>query len=76
MKVRPDDVQRVLNDVRTMKGKQDSVNSKLEAVKRENELLWLEIANLRQKHMKQQQIVNKVSSTMSLASKMSSEIAK
>ena len=30
---------------------------------RENEALWREVANLRQKHMKQQQIVNKVEFT-------------
>lgn len=33
---------------------------------RENKLLWREVAMLRQKHHKQQQIVNKVSFTINL----------
>ncbi len=34
MKVKSDDVQRVLLDVRQMKGKQENINSKLETLKR------------------------------------------
>ncbi len=34
MKVKPDDVHRVLSDVRSMKGKQESFNSKLDNLKR------------------------------------------
>lgn len=47
-------------DVRGMKGKQENVDSRLNTMKRENEALWREVASLRQKHMKQQQIVNKL----------------
>ena len=43
-----------------MKGKQETVDSRLNSMKRENEALWREVAALRQKHMKQQQIVNKL----------------
>lgn len=43
-----------------MKGKQENVDSRLTTMKRENEALWREVASLRQKHMKQQQIVNKL----------------
>ena len=43
-----------------MKGAQESVDTRLSAMKRENETLWREVASLRQKHMKQQQIVNKL----------------
>jgi len=43
-----------------MKGKQETVDSRLNTMKRENEALWREVAALRQKHMKQQQIVNKL----------------
>lgn len=50
----------VLADVRSMKGKQENVDSRLNTMKRENEALWREVASLRQKHMKQQQIVNKL----------------
>ena len=34
MKVKPDDVNRVLTDVRQMKGKQENMSSKLESMKR------------------------------------------
>lgn len=50
----------ILADVRSMKGKQENVDSRLNTMKRENEALWREVASLRQKHMKQQQIVNKL----------------
>lgn len=43
-----------------MKGRQEHVDSKLGAMKHENEALWRELAMLRQKHIKQQQIVNKL----------------
>ena len=51
---------KVLTEVKSMKGRQDSVDTQLSAMKRENEVLWREVAILRQKHLKQQQIVNKV----------------
>jgi heat shock transcription factor 1 len=47
-------------DVRQMKGKQETMDSKLGTMKRENEALWRELSALRQKHAKQQQIVSKV----------------
>lgn len=43
-----------------MRGRQDTLDSRFSAMKQENEALWREIAVLRQKHMKQQQIVNKL----------------
>ncbi|KAK3086118.1 hypothetical protein FSP39_013805 [Pinctada imbricata] len=55
-----DAVEKILGEVHEMKGKQDKMNNKLEAMKRENEVLWREVASLRQKHLKQQQIVNKL----------------
>nr|QMU23586.1 heat shock factor 1 [Sinonovacula constricta] len=54
------DVSRVLNDVQMMKGKQESFSNKMDRMKKENEALWREVASLRQKHLKQQQIVNKL----------------
>ncbi|KAG8240234.1 hypothetical protein J437_LFUL004694 [Ladona fulva] len=58
--VKPEIVSRVLQDVRQMKGRQETLDSRFNAMKRENEALWRELALLRQKHMKQQQIVNKL----------------
>lgn len=51
---------RVLSDVKLMKGRQDSLDNRFLSMKQENEALWREVAILRQKHMKQQQIVNKL----------------
>lgn len=51
---------KVITDIQVMKEKQETVNTKLQSMKRENELLWREVASLRQKHAKQQQIVNKL----------------
>ena len=53
-------VNRVLTEVKNMRGRQDTLDSRFSSMKQENEALWREIAILRQKHLKQQQIVNKV----------------
>lgn len=50
----------MLAEVRNMRGRQETLDNKLGAMKHENEALWRELALLRQKHMKQQQIVNKL----------------
>ena len=55
-------IARLYSEVKSMKSKQDSLDSHLNKMKRENESLWREVLVLRQKHAKQQQIVNKVSS--------------
>lgn len=53
-------VNRVLSEVKNMRGRQESLDTRFSAMKQENEALWREVAILRQKHMKQQQIVNKL----------------
>lgn len=53
-------VNKVLHEVKSMRGAQETFDSRLSVMKQENEALWREIASLRQKHMKQQQIVNKL----------------
>lgn len=58
--IKSDDLIRVLDDVKQLRGRQASVDSQLSAMKHENAVLWRELAILRQKHLKQQQIVNKV----------------
>ncbi|KAK7497650.1 hypothetical protein BaRGS_00011045 [Batillaria attramentaria] len=55
-----DEVSKVLSDVTQLRGKQENLTSSLDQLKRENEALWREVASLRQKHAKQQQIVNKL----------------
>ncbi|XP_014295708.1 heat shock factor protein isoform X2 [Microplitis demolitor] len=51
---------KVLSEVRSMRGRQEHMDSRLGAMKRENEALWRELAMLRRKHLKQQEIVNKL----------------
>ncbi|XP_068251840.1 heat shock factor protein 1 isoform X1 [Nyctibius grandis] len=60
IKVRQDNVTKLLTDIQVMKGKQESMDSKLIAMKHENEALWREVASLRQKHAQQQKVVNKL----------------
>ncbi|XP_063375689.1 heat shock factor protein isoform X5 [Cydia amplana] len=56
--LKPELMNKVLTDVKQMKGKQENLDAKFSAMKQENEALWREVAILRQKHIKQQQIVN------------------
>ncbi|XP_012263412.2 heat shock factor protein-like isoform X2 [Athalia rosae] len=58
--VKPELMNKMLTEVRSMRGRQEHLDSRLGAMKRENEALWRELAMLRQKHLKQQQIVNKL----------------
>ncbi|KAJ7338258.1 hypothetical protein JRQ81_010994 [Phrynocephalus forsythii] len=60
IKVRQDSMTKLLTDVQMMKGKQETMDSKLLAMKHENEALWREVASLRQKHTQQQKVVNKL----------------
>lgn len=61
--VKVEAVNRMLNEVKTMRGRQDALDTRFSSMKQENEALWRELAILRQKHLKQQQIVNKVRDT-------------
>ncbi|XP_014612950.1 PREDICTED: heat shock factor protein 1-like isoform X2 [Polistes canadensis] len=58
--IKPELMNKMLTEVRSMRGRQEHLDSRLGSMKRENEALWREIAMLRQKHLKQQQIVNKL----------------
>lgn len=58
--IKPEIVNKVMSEVKVVRGRQDTLDSRFSAMKQENEALWREIAVLRQKHMKQQQIVNKL----------------
>ncbi|XP_060536846.1 heat shock factor protein-like isoform X2 [Cylas formicarius] len=55
-----DDLTKVLTEVKQLRGRQTNIDSQLTAMKQENTVLWRELALLRQKHLKQQQIVNKL----------------
>ena len=58
--IKQDEINRVLDDVSAIKSKQKMFDDSLFTVKKENEALWKEVASLRQKHLHQQQIVNKL----------------
>lgn len=53
-------VTKIFAEVRDMKGRHDHMDSTLNEIKQENSALWREIVMLRQKHLKQQQIINKL----------------
>lgn len=55
-----DEVNRLLTDVQVMKGKQETIDSRIHAMRQENAALWREVATLRQKHTQQQKVVNKL----------------
>lgn len=50
----------MLIEAKTMKTRQDTMDTTLNNIKLENATLWRELAMLRQKHLKQQQIINKL----------------
>uniref|UniRef100_A0A8C7GAR3 Heat shock transcription factor 1 n=1 Tax=Oncorhynchus kisutch TaxID=8019 RepID=A0A8C7GAR3_ONCKI len=60
LKMSSDDVSKILTNVQNIKGKQETIDSQITAMKHENETLWREVASLRQKHVQQQKVVNKV----------------
>ncbi|XP_037549624.1 heat shock factor protein 1 isoform X2 [Nematolebias whitei] len=60
VKISTDEVNKILNDVQIMKGKQETIDSRILTMKHENEALWREVASLRQKHVQQQKVVNKL----------------
>jgi len=58
--LKPEVVTKMLAEVKNMKGRQDNMDSTINEMKLENATLWRELVMLRQKHMKQQQIINKL----------------
>ncbi|KAM9418441.1 heat shock factor protein 1-like isoform 2-T2 [Salvelinus alpinus] len=60
LKMSSDDVSKILTNVQNIKGKQETIDSQIIAMKHENETLWREVASLRQKHVQQQKVVNKL----------------
>ncbi|XP_032083511.1 heat shock factor protein 3-like isoform X2 [Thamnophis elegans] len=60
LKICPDDLHKVLSEVQEMREQQNSMDIKLESMKRENKALWKEVAFLRQKHNQQQQLLSKI----------------
>ncbi|XP_060693781.1 heat shock factor protein 4 isoform X2 [Hemiscyllium ocellatum] len=59
-KVRQEDVSKLLYDMQLMRGHQESMDCRLKDMKHQNEVLWREVVSLRQKHMQQQKVINKL----------------
>lgn len=59
-RARSEVLRELLSNVGSMQGRQEHMDRLLADMKKENEALWREVARLRQKHMKQQQIVEKL----------------
>lgn len=58
--VDPQELESIYKSIRTMKSKQTLVDTELKSLKQENGALWSELNNLRMKHAKQTQIINKL----------------
>ncbi|XP_011691725.1 PREDICTED: heat shock factor protein 1-like isoform X2 [Wasmannia auropunctata] len=54
------EMDQILDEVRTLKGRQDTLDNALKEMKIENVTLWKELVDMRQKHLKQQNIINKL----------------
>ncbi|XP_063773315.1 heat shock factor protein 2-like isoform X2 [Pseudophryne corroboree] len=59
-KVRQEDISQILSSAAKVQVKQDTIDSRLFTLKRENEALWREISELRTKHSQQQQVIRKI----------------
>ncbi|KAM8954260.1 heat shock factor protein 2-like isoform 2-T2 [Pelodytes ibericus] len=59
-KVRQEDITKILSNAAKVQVKQDTIDSRLFTLKRENEALWREISDLRTKHNQQQQVIRKI----------------
>lgn len=58
--LKSDDFREILMDVKAIRDRQDTAETCLVQMQRENSALWREVAVLRQKHAKQQQIVERL----------------
>uniref|UniRef100_UPI0037E8BE87 heat shock factor protein 2 n=1 Tax=Semicossyphus pulcher TaxID=241346 RepID=UPI0037E8BE87 len=59
-KIRQEDLSKIIASVQSVHSKQENIDARLITLKRENEALWREISDLRQKHAHQQQLIKKL----------------
>lgn len=59
-KIRQEDLSKIISSAQKVQIKQETIESRLSALKRENESLWREVAELRAKHLHQQQVIRKI----------------
>ncbi|XP_030627523.1 heat shock factor protein 2 [Chanos chanos] len=59
-KIRQEDLSKLLSSVQSVHDKQENMDARLATLKRENEALWREMSDLRQKHAQQQQVIKEL----------------
>ncbi|XP_061846596.1 heat shock factor protein 2 isoform X7 [Colius striatus] len=59
-KISQEDLSKIISNAEKVQIKQETIESRLSALKRENESLWREVAELRAKHLQQQQVIRKI----------------
>ncbi|XP_075453276.1 uncharacterized protein LOC142493334 isoform X1 [Ascaphus truei] len=64
-KMGPEDMHKILAFLHQVQGRQDVMDSTVESLKRENETLWKEVLDLRQKHLLHQQRFESVAPSQS-----------
>ncbi|NXI43112.1 HSF2 protein, partial [Galbula dea] len=59
-KISQEDLSKIIISAQKVQIKQETIESRLSMLKRENESLWREVAELRAKHSQQQQVIRKI----------------
>ncbi|KAK2883955.1 hypothetical protein Q8A67_017592 [Cirrhinus molitorella] len=59
-KIRQEDLSKILTSVQDVHEQQENMDARLATLKRENEALWTELLDLRQKHAQQQQVIKEL----------------
>nr|XP_009676515.1 PREDICTED: heat shock factor protein 2 isoform X1 [Struthio camelus australis] len=59
-KIRQEDLSKIISSAQKVQIKQETIENRLSALERENESLWREVAELRAKHLQQQQVIRKI----------------
>ncbi|KAF4099778.1 heat shock factor protein 2 [Onychostoma macrolepis] len=59
-KIRQEDLSKILTSVQNVHEQQENMDARLATLKRENEALWTELSDLRQKHAQQQQVIKEL----------------
>ncbi|XP_008934616.1 PREDICTED: heat shock factor protein 2 [Merops nubicus] len=59
-RIRQEDLSKIISSAQKVQIKQETIESRFSALKKENESLWREVAELRAKHLQQQQVIRKI----------------
>ncbi|XP_036753753.1 heat shock factor protein 4 isoform X9 [Manis pentadactyla] len=57
---RPEDLGRLLGEVHSLRGVQESTEARLRELRQQNEILWREVVTLRQSHSQQHRVIGKL----------------